>query len=44
VAEAARRREENEVSKRARFQSGERGLDVYGMREKLTAAGLRYLD
>ncbi|MFD3686323.1 4-carboxy-4-hydroxy-2-oxoadipate aldolase/oxaloacetate decarboxylase [Nocardiopsis sp. NPDC058631] len=44
VAEAARRREENEVSKRARFQSGELGLDIYGMREKLTAAGLRYLD
>ncbi|MFD6952647.1 4-carboxy-4-hydroxy-2-oxoadipate aldolase/oxaloacetate decarboxylase [Nocardiopsis sp. TSRI0078] len=44
VAEAARRREENEQSKRARFQDGELGLDIYGMREKLASAGLRYLD
>ncbi|CAL9619242.1 4-hydroxy-4-methyl-2-oxoglutarate aldolase_4-carboxy-4-hydroxy-2-oxoadipate aldolase [Nocardiopsis dassonvillei] len=44
VAEAARRREENEESKRARFREGELGLDIYGMREKLAAAGLRYLD
>ncbi|OOC53614.1 MULTISPECIES: 4-carboxy-4-hydroxy-2-oxoadipate aldolase/oxaloacetate decarboxylase [Nocardiopsis] len=44
VAEAARRREENEESKRARFQNGELGLDIYGMREKLSSAGLRYLD
>ncbi|GAB3705236.1 4-carboxy-4-hydroxy-2-oxoadipate aldolase/oxaloacetate decarboxylase [Nocardiopsis oceani] len=44
VAEAARRREENEESKRARFRDGELGLDLYGMREKLATAGLRYLD
>ncbi|WP_435108458.1 4-carboxy-4-hydroxy-2-oxoadipate aldolase/oxaloacetate decarboxylase [Nocardiopsis synnemataformans] len=44
VAEAARLREENEEAKRARFQNGELGLDIYGMREKLTTAGLRYID
>jgi 4-hydroxy-4-methyl-2-oxoglutarate aldolase len=44
VAEAARLREENEQSKRARFQNGELGLDIYGMRQKLASAGLRYLD
>ncbi|NYH54866.1 hypothetical protein HNR06_004455 [Nocardiopsis arvandica] len=33
-----------EESKRARFQNGELGLDVYGMREKLSSAGLRYPD
>ena len=44
VAEAARLREENEQAKRARFENGELGLDIYGMREKLTSAGLRYLD
>ena len=44
VAEAAARREANEESKRARFAAGELGLDMYAMREPLSAAGLRYLD
>ena len=44
VAEAARVREENEEGKRRRFAAGELGLDIYGMREPLKAAGLRYLD
>ena len=44
VAEAAARREESEAGKRERFAAGELGLDIYGMREKLAAAGLRYAD
>ena len=44
VAEAAAKREENEAGKRERFAAGELGLDIYGMREKLAAAGLRYAD
>ncbi|MEH0108987.1 4-carboxy-4-hydroxy-2-oxoadipate aldolase/oxaloacetate decarboxylase [Tersicoccus sp. MR15.9] len=44
VAAAARKREDNEAAKRERFAAGELGLDMYGMREPLAAAGLRYLD
>ncbi|MDZ4376383.1 MAG: 4-carboxy-4-hydroxy-2-oxoadipate aldolase/oxaloacetate decarboxylase [Phenylobacterium sp.] len=44
VVEAARKRVANETEKRARFEAGELGLDVYGMREKLAAKGLRYVD
>jgi 4-hydroxy-4-methyl-2-oxoglutarate aldolase len=44
VAEASRRREDNEAQKRKRLASGELGLDMYAMREPLEAAGLRYLD
>ncbi|MBV2355461.1 4-carboxy-4-hydroxy-2-oxoadipate aldolase/oxaloacetate decarboxylase [Streptomyces sp. J2-1] len=42
AAEAGRRREENEAGKRKRLAEGELGLDMYAMREKLAAAGLRY--
>lgn len=44
VAAAARDREAREESKRQRLAAGEFGLDIYDMREPLTAAGLRYID
>jgi 4-hydroxy-4-methyl-2-oxoglutarate aldolase len=44
VAVAARRRDENETAKRARFAAGELGLDLYDMRPKLAELGLAYTD
>jgi len=44
VLKDGRAREEKERSTRARLTSGELGLDIYGMREKLKAKGLVYKD
>jgi 4-hydroxy-4-methyl-2-oxoglutarate aldolase len=42
--EASRKRMLNEEEKRKRLAAGELGLDIYEMRPKLAAAGLRYVD
>jgi 4-hydroxy-4-methyl-2-oxoglutarate aldolase len=44
VLKAAQDREASEASKRGRLNAGELGLDLYAMRDRLAAKGLRYVD
>ncbi|WP_028933547.1 4-carboxy-4-hydroxy-2-oxoadipate aldolase/oxaloacetate decarboxylase [Pseudonocardia spinosispora] len=44
VASAAAAREDKEARTRTRYRSGELGLDVAGMRERLRDKGLRYIE
>jgi 4-hydroxy-4-methyl-2-oxoglutarate aldolase len=43
VAQAAKKRVDAEEAKRKRLAAGELGLDLYEMRDKLAALGLKYI-
>ncbi len=44
VAESSAAREKKEEATRVRLAAGELGLDIYGMREALAKAGLKYIE
>ncbi|MEO0576507.1 MAG: 4-carboxy-4-hydroxy-2-oxoadipate aldolase/oxaloacetate decarboxylase, partial [Pseudomonadota bacterium] len=44
VLQKATARVANEEEKRVRFEAGELGLDIYNMRDRLAAKGLRYVE
>ncbi len=44
VLDKANQRVANEEEKRVRFAAGELGLDIYNMRDRLAAKGLRYVE
>jgi 4-hydroxy-4-methyl-2-oxoglutarate aldolase len=44
VLAKGREREAKEAATRERLRAGELGLDLYGMRDRLTAKGLRYVE
>jgi 4-hydroxy-4-methyl-2-oxoglutarate aldolase len=44
VLKASRDREDKENATRKRLKAGELGLDIYKMRERLAAKGLKYID
>ena len=44
VLEDSRKREANEIDKRARLTAGELGLDIYKFRERLAAKGMVWID
>ena len=44
VVEKARQRVANEEEKRARFEAGELGLDIYNMRDRLAQKGWKYVE
>ena len=44
VADAAEARDKKEEATRKRLAAGELGLDIYGMRDALAKAGLKYVD
>jgi 4-hydroxy-4-methyl-2-oxoglutarate aldolase len=43
VTGRSREREDKEANNRAQLQAGQLGIDLYGMRDKLKAKGLRYV-
>ena len=43
VTAKSREREEKEAKNRKQLQAGQLGIDIYGMRDKLKAKGLRYV-